>query len=270
MPLLFATALQLTAGALEFSSPQLLAPGGVPCYFNGFDTPAGRLVAGYVDPSSGPKTIASLGAAGSWAPQPGADASALSEMYPFPSECRSCRSMETLGALEGLVEETGTAMNASGGFSLTVEVGKLVATPSDVVRRFQGLPPVKRDSAFSAGGMRWSGTASVRRPNGTILQTGIVTFAGQPMRTDGTRRGPNATSVVLFRSEDGLVWDYVSTIASAHDHPESWEGPNEMDLATLDDGSLIAVMRMDGGDADGQKWAKSSNHGHDLERDFDQ
>lgn len=42
-----------------------------------------------------------------------------------------------------------------------------------------------------------------------------------------------------------------------------------MDLATLNDGSLVAVMRMDGGDADGEKWAKSDNHRKDLERDFD-
>jgi hypothetical protein len=40
-------------------------------------------------------------------------------------------------------------------------------------------------------------------------------------------------------------------------------------MATLDDGSLIAVMRMDGGDSDGNKWAHSNNHGKDLERDFD-
>ena len=115
--------------------------------------------------------------------------------------------------------------------------------------------------------MRWSGTASVRRPNGTLLQTGIVTFAGQPVLPDG--RGQNATSVVLFRSNDGITWDYTATIASAKDYPESWEGPNEMDLATLDDGSLVAVMRMDGGDADGQKWAHTSNHAKDLESDFD-
>jgi hypothetical protein len=37
----------------------------------------------------------------------------------------------------------------------------------------------------------------------------------------------------------------------------------------LDDDSLIAVMRMDGGDADGQKWAHTDNHRKDLESDFD-
>ena len=258
----------LAAAALEFSTPQLLGPGGVPCYFNGFETDAGTLVGGYIDEQ--PEAIASLGGASGWAPQPGANSSSLGATYPFPSECRGCRSMETLGVLDGLAEATGTAMTASGGYNISVQGNKLIATPSGVVRRFQGLPLLKRDSGFSVGGMRWSGTASVRRPNGTLLQTGIVTFAGQPMRTDGTRRGPNATSIVLFRSENGVVWDYVSTIASAHDYPESWEGPNEMDLATLDDGSLIAVMRMDGGDSDGQKWAKSNNHSHDLERDFDQ
>jgi hypothetical protein len=218
-----------TSAALEFSAPQTLGGGGIPCYFNGFDTDGGRFVGGYIDPAAGDLTIGALNGTSPWAPQPGANASALSAMYPFPSECRGCRSMETLGELEGLPGPTGTAMNSSGGYRLSVEGGKLVAKLSGVVRRFQGLPrPLKRDSSFSVGGMRWSGTASVQRPNGTLLQTGIVTFADQPMRTDGTRRGPNATSVVLFRSDDGLVWDYVSTIADAKDYPQSWEGPNEM------------------------------------------
>ena len=97
------------------------------------------------------------------------------------------------------------------------------------------------------------------------LQTGIVTFAGQPTWPDGSRRGQNATSVVVFRSEDGVYWDYLSTIAAAKDYPASWEGPNEMDLASLDDGSLLAVLRMDGGDSDGEKWAPH----HNLTRDFD-
>lgn len=42
-----------------------------------------------------------------------------------------------------------------------------------------------------------------------------------------------------------------------------------MDLATLDDGTIIAVIRMDGGDGDGAKWAKTNNHAKDLENDFD-
>ena len=132
--------------------------------------------------------------------------------------------METLGELEPMQHETATALTSSGGYIISVDAaGKLVATPSGVVRRFRGLPPVWRYGHFTtpAGGMRWSGTASVKRPNGTLLQTGIVTFAGQPVLQDA--RGQNATSVVLFSSEDGVNWDYVTTIADAKDYNASWE-----------------------------------------------
>lgn len=82
-----------TSAALEFSAPQTLGGGGIPCYFNGFDTDGGRFVGGYIDPAAGDLTIGALNGTSPWAPQPGANAS-LSAMYPFPSECRGCRSME--------------------------------------------------------------------------------------------------------------------------------------------------------------------------------
>ena len=198
-----------TSAALEFSAPQTLGGGGIPCYFNGFDTDGGRFVGGYSDPAAGDLTIGALNGTSPWAPQPGANASALSAMYPFPSECRGCRSMETLGELEGLPGPTGMAMNSSGGYRLSVEGGKLVAKLSGVVRRFQGLPrPLKRDSSFSVGGMRWSGTASVQRPNGTLLQTGIVTFADHAVdhadRRDASRTECDVRRAVQVRRRAGL------------------------------------------------------------------
>ena len=51
-----------------------------------------------------------------------------------------------------------------------------------------------------------------------------------------------ATSIVVFRSTDeGVHWRFLSTLAEAKDFPWSQEGPNEMDLATLDDGSCAPI-----------------------------
>ena len=47
----------------------------------------------------------------------------------------------------------------------------------------------------------------------------------------------------------GLMWDYVGTILDAAHAPNSEEGPNENDLALLDDGkTILCVIRVDGGD----------------------
>jgi hypothetical protein len=264
--------LHAPVAGLKFSVPQVIGAGGGASGFIGLDTGAGVLVVGAATPwaaGSAAVSIASLNGTSPWVPQPGANKT-WPGTWPFPSECHSCSTVETLGVLDPMQQQTTGVLTSSTGYTLSVDqAGQLVATPSKVVHRFQGLSPVWRGGHFTtpAGGMRWSGTASVRRPNGTLLQTGIVTFAGQPILPED--RGQNATSVVLFRSDDGVTWEYVATIADAKDYPESWEGPNEMDLATLDDGSLIAVMRMDGGDGDGGKWANTNNHAKDLESDFD-
>lgn len=62
--------------------------------------------------------------------------------------------------------------------------------------------------------------------------------------------GPYATSVVAYRSTDGgSNWHFASIIANASAFPASQEGPNENDLAVLNDGkTIIAVIRMDAGD----------------------
>lgn len=142
--------------------------------------------------------------------------------------------MQTLGELDPMEHDNATALTSSGGYTLLFDAqsSKLVARHSGVVRRFQGLPrPVWSGGHFTTPGcgMRWSGTASVRLPNSTtLLQTAIVTFAGQPVLPQG--RGQNATSVVLFSSGDGgVVWNYLATIADAKEYPESWEGTLEME-----------------------------------------
>jgi hypothetical protein len=52
----------------------------------------------------------------------------------------------------------------------------------------------------------------------------------------------------VYASTDLIKWEYLATMADADDYPESEEGPNEMDMAVLKDGSLLAIFRLDAGD----------------------
>ena len=82
----------------------------------------------------------------------------------------------------------------------------------------------------------------VRLSDGSFLQTVNIFFT-----THTTHQGPS--SLVCYRSTDGKRWDFLSLIANATDFPDSEEGPNESALTWLADGAtLMAVMRMDGGD----------------------
>ena len=92
--------LPFCCAAMQFSPPQLIGPGGAACYFLGLNNDNNsRLVLG----NAGNSVVVSVNGRGPWIPQTGANMSALTETYPFPSECRGCSSVETLGALEGVL-----------------------------------------------------------------------------------------------------------------------------------------------------------------------
>ena len=59
-------------------------------------------------------------------------------------------------------------------------------------------------------------------------------------------------SVVAFRSDDGIVWNFASVVATKSSIPgPSQEGADECDVVLLPDGkTLWTVMRTDGGDGD--------------------
>jgi len=96
------------------------------------------------------------------------------------------------------------------------------------------------DAKYSTCPLRLQGSGVVRFGDGTMLQSAIVYTKSAPHEY--------ATSVVCFRSTDGLHWNYTGTIANASDHPGSEEGPNENDLAIADFGVVVAVVRTDAGD----------------------
>lgn len=124
---------------------------------------------------------------------------------------------------------------------------------------FQGLPMhLKCDAKYSTCPIRLQGSGAVRFGDGTLLQSAIVYTAA---------RG-DATSVVCFRSTDGLRWTYTGTIANASNYTASEEGPNENDLAMLDFGVVLAVIRTDGGDGLPGHVYKSYSYSYSMDGGF--
>ena len=261
------------APVLRFGPPQLMEGGNSsnegachPQYMVGIDLKDGtRIVAGQLGLPwtgwHGSVYVRSAAAGAGWSRQ---DHLAGLFGQAFPSVCPSpCLSVNTFGTLVHFSpDEIATGFNFTGDNNtgqlkvsahplarpptVGLPVGVLFS-PTGVQTVFRGIPkPVTGAGPFTSGGVRLArgGVASVRLDDGSLLQTAIVTFANQEHL-----RSPNATSILAFRSVDGVTWDYLATIADASNYPESEEGPNEHDMAFLrDKSSLLVVMRFDGGD----------------------
>ena len=152
---------------------------------------------------------------------------------------KSGASYHTLGTLAA--DASFTSWQAPNCVQWTLNAGQFDVTTLDKPVSFVGLPSSSKASRFTgSNGLRFGGAASVVR-NGVHLQTAIVAFSDMKNDTD-------ATSVVLYSSDDGFSYTYLSTIASAADNPWSDEGPNEHAMELLADGSLLVVFRIDCGD----------------------
>lgn len=118
--------------------------------------------------------------------------------------------------------------------------------PEPVVKQ---TPVVFRGMPQPASHFRTDGRGYVRLPNGDMVMSIIVYWGGKHASPDPAM-APIAQSVVAFKATDGvgLTWEYVGTILDAASWPTSEEGPNENDLALLRDGSILCVIRVDGGD----------------------
>lgn len=150
--------------------------------------------------------------------------------------------------------------------------------------RFDGIP---QDLAFTCGTpprkylqgrasetrstfgcpFRLGGRGIARQADGNYVQT-VITYL-PPGRgganASENQNGPFATSVVAFSSTDGYHWRFLSVVLSPSDPvaTDSEEGPNECDLAMLADGlTLLAVIRIDGGDGQEPGAAGMPPHAH--------
>jgi len=116
---------------------------------------------------------------------------------------------------------------------------------------FRGLPaPATCGNERHAFGcpFRTGGRGSVRLADGTLVMS-IIVYWGGAHANPNPKLAAEATSVVAFRSADGFEWEYAGTILDAATAHASEEGPNENDLAMLDDGTtILCVCRLDAGD----------------------
>ena len=100
---------------------------------------------------------------------------------------------------------------------------------------FAGIPS-PGIKGFRLGGADW-----VRLGDGKTLVASIIVqwaFLGA---------GDKRDSITSFKSTDGgYSWTFAGDIARA-DKVDSNEGPNENNLALLNNGSLLCVMRLDAG-----------------------
>ena len=103
---------------------------------------------------------------------------------------------------------------------------------------------------------------AVRLPDGSFVQTTVVPWLGGEF---GTRAA--AAGIFAWGSNDTLRWSFVGTVATAAQFPGSGEGPNEHSLALLADGSLLVVLRMDGGD--GLRWGDHRTKNYHSSRSLD-
>jgi len=137
---------------------------------------------------------------------------------------------KTLGALH---QTGGTASN-------------ITAWGANVSTRYS----VGADGRFTRA--RAGGVSIVGLPNLELfgLNGGYTTLADGSMvgiAKSVLPTGSGRLSAVAYRSTDGgFAWQYASTVASAEEVPYAHEGPSEGALATLRNGTLMAVMRVEG------------------------
>ncbi|MXX26895.1 MAG: exo-alpha-sialidase [Caldilineaceae bacterium SB0668_bin_21] len=106
--------------------------------------------------------------------------------------------------------------------------------------RIEGLPrDVKARTVQSP--TRWAEispfTHIIELKPGRHLATTYLTFAGDD----------RYSTVVMTSEDEGRTWHYLSTVATAEDGADSWEGFCESSLVRLEDGDLMCVGRMGGG-----------------------
>ena len=100
----------------------------------------------------------------------------------------------------------------------------------------------------------WSGD-SLRLADGSLVLVAKSILAD----------GPARLSCVALRSVDGgFSWRYASVVAAAEEVPYAAEGPSEASLALLPNGTLLAVMRVEGQSGRYAPYAKLSTTHHLL------
>ncbi len=147
------------------------------------------------------------------------------ELWPqAPPDRQSCRADGTL-------------------LTLTAE-GTLAAEAVDV--RFLDIPAPLADYHVDELDLKHNGNI-LELPEGILFTTLYGTFEGD-----------ERNSCLAAASDDGgLSWTYRGTVAGSEDFASAREGPNESSTVVLDNGDLLCIYRVSGGDTD---YHKSYSH----------
>lgn len=109
-----------------------------------------------------------------------------------------------------------------------------------------------------------TGSSAIQLPDRSWLQTTVVPWLGGEFGAKAEVAG-----VYVWRSNDTLTWKLSGVVATAAQFPQSGEGPNENSISVAADGrTLVAVIRMDGGD--GLRWGnhRTKNYYRAESRDW--
>lgn len=91
-------------------------------------------------------------------------------------------------------------------------------------------------------------TGPVRLGDGSLLMSFALKTADEFAHHDPTHHLPDhyPMNLVVFRSTDGKIWNYLSTAVNHTQLPWSYFGPNEHDISLLSDKkTLVMIMRPD-------------------------
>jgi hypothetical protein len=279
--------------ALRFGTPQFMGPGERPDSMLGLDSPSGERVIGS-------QLYGHIYRHGAWVPA----AKPLPKGIALPAQCGyPCEGVQTMldtfapvfAAGNNLSATTfvedrcefegrktggpgaapcqGAVFNSSHWSAADDGLDARPLVPQPALRTFHGLPmgvvafPCCGPNAEKYG-FRLGGAISARINASYFLQTALVRFR------DGRKEYNHThipTSVVVYASTDLVRWEYLATMANADDFPESEEGPNEMDMVVLKDGSLLAIFRLDAGDGKDHPYlpyyeSRSANAGRSWSR----
>ena len=157
------------------------------------------------------------------------------------------------GAVEPRAPSPSRGLHAQGGFHDLGYLNVTEGTPSNLT----GLRSLSSTRYFldARGAFAWEAKPGVRISGLPHLR--MLGFSGDSLRLpDGSLllvaksilgTGPGRLSCVAIRSEDGgFTWRFASVVAAASEVPYAVEGPSEASLALLANGTLLAVMRVEG------------------------
>jgi hypothetical protein len=200
----------------------------------------------HLDPEVG--TVSSAGIGAPWYPAvPTATSGATTNLGLLPFGCNATGKGKVLAAQCSAFKCSATASPSYA--TLTVDASApagVSANNSCGQVEFRGYPHPLLPQLGMTDSFTWPSNA-VRLADGSLVMSFALKTADETKHPPKYGRGAvSPMNLVVFRSTDGLVWDYLSTAVNHTQLAWSFFGPNEHDISLLSDNrTLVMVMRTD-------------------------